>query len=887
MTVTTEAPTTTTSARVESVSTQFAPTLLGVPGDELAITWTVAADRPGLTQLAYEIEVASDLSFRTDRATTGEVPSNEAISRPAPGGRLESRETRFVRVRIRTEDGWSEWGPVARVEAGLTSADDWSATAVGIPSTVEGPAPMLRTEFHLDEVPITARLYVTSLGLNTVEINGSRVDDVHLAPGWTSYDGRLVVSTVDVTAALRYGANAIGATLADGWYRGALGWTGQHSHYGDELALIAQLEMTFADGSTRRVVTDPSWRGSFGSIRAAGIYLGCDLDQREHPNGWSSPGFDDSAWSSVQVVPLDTATLDPNTAPPVRTVDERPMERLENSPGFILDSGQNLAGWVRLTVEGTTGDTVVVRHAEVLESDGTLHTRSLRTARATDTYVLEGDGTHVLEPEFTFHGFRYADVVTTARVVSATAIAISSDIQPRSTFTSSEPRLERLHSNVAWSQRSNFVSVPTDCPQRDERLGWTGDAQAFAATANTLFHSAGFWASWLKDLELDQAADGAVASVVPNILQDDAFLIEGVGQNLMGRAGWADAASIIPWSLHESYGDLEVLRQQLGSMRRWVDHLDARRGGMPLLPTEFQFGDWLDPDAPGDQPWLAKVSSDFVANAFFARVARLQEWTEGLVGDPARAAHYSALADTLAATTWATWGEHATSSQTGCAIALEFDLVPPADRGRVGRALAAHVRASGGRISTGFLGTPLVLHALTSTGHLDEAYLMLLCRETPSWLYQVEMGATTVWERWDALSPDGSIHSGGMSNSEDAQMLSFNHYAYGAVVDWLYRTVAGIAPDPSGPGYRRFRVAPRPTASVSAASATIDAPLGRIDIRWTVVDSGSLEIDLTVPFGSEAILDLPLTAQSQVSASGVLSYGTHRIVVTDPAIAAV
>lgn len=875
----------TTPVRVHDLRTPYPSGLLGVPSSAVTISWAVTAVEPGLSQLAYEVQAAADLGFTTEVRSSGEVVSSESTEVEVPGGALASREQRHIRVRIRTERGWTAWSEVASIEAGLTQPADWLAHAIGIPSAVEGPAPLLRTEFTVREAPVRARLYVTSLGIHEVEINGARVGDAHFAPGWTSYGDRLLVATHDVTAAITTGSNALGATLSDGWYRGVLGWEGHHSHYGSDLALLAQLELTFADGSTMVVVSDDSWTGSFGAVRASGLYLGCDTDLGAHPDGWSLPGFDDSAWEPVRRVALDARILEPHSSAPVRTVAEFPMTQLRQSPGLVFDGGQNLAGWVRIRVRGRAGDTVEVRHAEVLEPDGRLHTRSLRSARATDTYVLDRDGDHTLEPRFTFHGFRYASVESNAEVLELTAVAVSSDTSPRSRFTCAEPMLERLHSNVVWSQRSNFVSIPTDCPQRDERLGWTGDAQAFAPTANTLFDSAAFWASWLRDLEIDQAADGGVAAVVPNVLAPHSFLLDGVGQDVVGRAGWADAASIVPWSVYESYGDTRVVRQQLGSMRRWVTYLDDRRGADGLLPSAFQFGDWLDPDAPGDQPWQAKADSRFVANAFFARVARIQQWAEDRVGDAELARHYGALADDVAAATWATWRDHALTTQTGCALAIEFDLAPPAERDGIGEALAAHVHESGGRISTGFLGTPLVLHALTSTGQVDAAYQMLLCRDAPSWLYQVEMGATTVWERWDALDRDGSIHSGEMANGDDAQMLSFNHYAYGAVVDWIYRTLAGISPDVSGAGYRRFRVAPRPTRSISSASASVSSSRGDITIAWVIESSGELSIDLTVPFGATAILDLPLSEESVASAHGELGYGRHRVTVTRPSIA--
>ena len=454
-------------------------------------------------------------------------------------------------------------------------------------------------------------------------------------------------------------------------------------------------------------------------------------------------------------------------------------------------------------------------------------------------------------------------------------------------FRSSNDALNRLHENVVWSQLDNFVSVPTDCPQRDERLGWTGDAQAFAPTGSTLFDVQSFWMSWLRDLDLEQTDAGGVPSVVPDVLGDITSGDEDNEFAQPGRAGWADAATIVPWAVYESYGSDEALERQLPSMRRWVDHLERRAAG-GLLPTEFQFGDWLDPDAPGDEPWRAKVSGDFVANAFFVRSAVLLARAESITGDVAEVERRMDLAERVRALTWAQWADHAVLSQTGCAIALQFEIAPETERADVARRLAALVRSEAGRISTGFLGTPLILHALAESGHVDEAYLMLLRREMPSWLYQVDRGATTVWERWDAILPDGGIHAGEMSGDDDASMLSFNHYAYGAVIDWVYRWVAGLVP--IEPGYRVAGIRPRPSVDVRSAEASIETEYGRLAIDWRLEDD-ALELEIDVPEGMTARLDLPVTVDSTISGDAIapnaeLSPGAHRIRVTAPLVAA-
>jgi alpha-L-rhamnosidase len=863
----------------------------GVTGTgPLRLDWSVTsstADR----QVGYEVEAAATLEFGAGVRGTGPVAGADQLDVTAPGGPLLSREVRHLRVRVATDAGWSQWSEPATVEAGLLAPADWQAVAVTLPddpgAREQSPVPLLRKAFALPAAPRRARLHVSSLGVHEVSLNGVRIGDHLLDPGWTAYRQRLLVTSHDVTDLLAAGPNVLAGRIGDGWYRGRLGWDPQEDRcrYGRQVGLLAQLEVELPDGSTVTVGTDGTWRASTGEVRSADLYDGCSVDLRHRRPGWDRPGYDDSAWAPAAVVPLDPAILHPRVAPPVRVVQTFRPERSVGPGGAVrLDAGQNVAGVVRLTVRGRPGDTVTVRHAEVLEPDGALHTRSLRSAKATDSYVLADDGEAVLEPSFTFHGFRYAEVVTGAELVAAEVVAISSDTPARGTFECSDPALTRFHENVRWSQRDNFVSVPTDCPQRDERLGWTGDAQAFAPTACTLFDSRSFWESWLVDLAHDQTDDGGVPSVVPNVLGDGPFAL--------GRAGWADAATVVPWAVHVAYADTEVLAAQLPSMRALVSYLQGRVRDDGLLGGEFQFGDWLDPDAPGDRPHEAKTSSDFLANAFLAHSARLVARAATVLGDVEQAGAYAALGDEVAARTWLRWREHVLTTQTGCAVALELGIAPAEAEPAVGTALAGLVRDAGGRIATGFLGTPLVLPALTRTGHLAEAYLMLLRHELPSWLYQVDRGATTVWERWDAIRADGSIHDGVMRMPDgDSQMLSFNHYAYGAVVDWVYRTVAGLAPDPDAPGYRHVLLAPRPVAGIDRVSASVATTLGPVGVDWAT-DGGTFTATYRLPFGATGTLRPPAGPDSmvrvdgrEVSGSVTLGPGTHRVSVTAADIA--
>jgi alpha-L-rhamnosidase len=885
-------PQTVSDAGTTVTSLAVRPSPDGLAGrGPLRVDWAVtSATAP--RQLGYELQASPSTAFDQNVSSSGPTEALEQLDVVTPGGPLRSREVRHLRVRVATEQGWSTWSSPATVEAGLLEPADWTAVAVTLADDPgaqrQAPAPLLRTTFDLPAAPVRARLHVTSLGEHELRINGRRVGDHLLDPGWTPYRSRLLVVTHDVTDVLTDGANVLAGVLGDGWYRGRIGWDPEddRGRYGRQLGLLAQLEVELPDGRTIVVATDENWRASTGEILLADHYDGCTVDLRHRQPGWDRPGFDDSSWLPVAVVPLDLAVLEPQVAPPVRVVETlRPqiLPGADPEGSTLLDAGQNVAGFVRLAVRGLPGDTVTVRHAEVLEPDGTLHTRSLRTAKATDTYLLAGEETVTLEPSFTFHGFRYAEVVSDAEIVSVEVLAISSETPARGRFSCSDADLTRFHENVRWSQRDNFVAVPTDCPQRDERLGWTGDAQAFAPTACTLFDARAFWASWLVDLTSDQTADGGVPSVVPNIL--------GEGEFAIGRAGWADAATIVPWSVHVAYRDREVLARQLPSMKAHVGYLRARRHDDGLLGGEFQFGDWLDPDAPPGRAHEAKASSDYLANAFLSYSARLVARAGRVVNDP-EAPRYDELADEVARLTWDRWQEHAPTTQTGAAVAVELGIAPPEEHERIGAALARLVRDADGRIATGFLGTPLVLPALARTGHLAEAYLMLLRREVPSWLYQVTRGATTVWERWDAIRADGSIHDGRLVLPDhESEMLSFNHYAYGAVVDWIYRHVAGIAPDDEAPGYQQVILAPRPVDGIDSVTASVETALGRVAVAWSTDDDGTFSARYVVPFGMTATFEPPATAGSVVRIDGrtvdgsvPIAAGEHEVEVSSALI---
>ncbi len=750
---------------------------------------------------------------------------------------------------------------------------DWSAVLISPDQDFDG-APLLRKELRLDEghgEVVRGTLLATAHGVYEAFLNGRTVGDDVLGPGWSSYEWRLRYREHDVTALLdqttggHTGSDTLvlGLALGNGWFRGRLGWSGGRAYYGSELGAFAQLEIEFADGHVQTVVTDESWTAGPSAVLANDLYDGQTIDARRRDDAWLRPGHDDPAWVGVHRGPLDEATLTPYIGPPVRRVLEVAPVGIWTSPSgrTLVDFGQNLVGWLRVHVQGPAGTTVTLRHAEVLEHEE-LGTRPLRSALATDRFVLSG-GDDVFEPTFTFHGFRYAEVDGWPGDLTAddvTAVVVSSDLEGIGEFSCSNGLVDQLHRNAVWGTRGNFLDVPTDCPQRDERLGWTGDIAAFTPSAAYLFDVGDFLRDWLRDVEAEQrAADGMVAFVVPDVLK----LVLAADPDASSfpaqesTAVWSDAAVWVPWALWQAYGDRRVLEDQYASMAAHVRRVESLLSPSGLWDTGFQFGDWLDPTAPPENALLAKADPGVVATACLYRSATLVAETAALLGH-ADEGHFR----DLAARTRAAFVEHylgadgriTSDAVTVYALAIAFGLLDAAQQERAGERLVELVRHGGHHIQTGFAGTPFVTDALTVTGHLDDAYALLLQTECPSWLYPVTMGATTVWERWDSMLPDGSINPG--------EMTSFNHYALGAVVDWLHRTVAGLAP--LEPGYARVLVAPQPGGGLTWARTSLRTPHGPVAVFWSRPDAEALELDVTLPDGVSGVVRLPGEADREI-----------------------
>lgn len=834
-----------TAARFE----YFDGDILGVGVPSPRLSWQMPIAAAGFDQVAYEIEID-----RSGTVQTFAVESADQVLVPWPTDPLKSREQVSVRVRVRDRSGgWSGWSDPVHAEAGLLDARDWIAHFVS-PRGIGGldqPAPVVSTDFDVPEGVASARLYSTAHGVYVAGLNGRRISEDQFAPGWTAYDQRLRYQVYDVTALIAPGRNHLTALLGNGWYRGRLGYLGDRGIYGDRLALLAQLEITMASGEVITVATGSHWRSAESGIIADDFYNGQTTDLR-HP-------FPQGATHEVDVIDTDQTLLVASEGPPVRETEILPAQRVWRSPAgrTLVDFGQNAVGRIRLRVrDSTEGHEIVIRHAEVLENDE-LGTRPLRAAEATDRFILSGRTNEVLEPQFTFHGFRYAEVtgVDDLRTGDIDLVVLGSALRRTGWFTSSDADLDQLHENVVWGMRGNFLDVPTDCPQRDERLGWTGDIQIFAPTASFLYDVGGFLSSWLADLSAEQLTDGTVPHIVPDIFKSDV--------SSWPAAAWGDAATVVPWVLYERTGDHGILERQFDSARRWVDVERERAGSDMIWRGDRQFGDWLDPTAPPDDPFRAKADPDVVASAHFVHSADIVARSAAVLGRGREEAHYADLAaaarDAFIRAFVAPDGTVRSDSQTAYAMAILWDLLPDKRaKDAAGERLAQLVRDSDWRISTGFVGTPLVCDALEVTGHVEDAHRLLFQSELPSWLYPVRMGATTIWERWDSMLPDGTINPG--------EMTSFNHYALGAIADWMHRSVAGLSA--GAPGYREISVRPRPPAQLDFAEARHDTPYGEAAVRWERLPDG-IELSVTVPVGATAVIEPPGTDEIHHVGAGV------------------
>lgn len=704
-----------------------------------------------------------------------------------------------------------------------------------------------RKEFDADRPVRRATLYASALGVYEPRLNGSRVGGDVLAPGWTDYDKRVMYQTYDVTSLLRSGRNTIAAIVGEGWYAGNIG-PFENAHYGTAPRLLMQLSLEFEDGTERCIATDGTWNTSRGPLEYADLIHGEIYDTRKAMPGWDEPGFPDERWEPVDAEEVEPAKLMAQIGPGVRIVEDlKPAAVTRHRSGcHIVDLGQNISGWIALRASGSAGTRVTMRFAEMLREDGTVYTENLRSARQTDLFILKGEGEETYEPTFTFHGFRYVEVsgLETLGADQITGRVVHSATPPAGSLHTSDPLLDRLYANIVWGQRDNFLSVPTDCPQRDERLGWLGDAQIFAGTASYNMDVRGFFEKWMIDVADAQFASGAYPDIAP--------FVGGVLR--AGTAAWADAGIVVPWTMYVMYGDREMLEAQYPGMRRYIAFLE-RESPDGVRPAEG-YGDWL---SIGEE-----TPKEVLATAYYAYCAGLMEKTAAALGKPDDAAYYGELCRHVrAAFNQAFVAEDGTirgNTQTGYVLALHMKLLEPdLARKAVGH-LLANIGRNGGHLSTGFVGVGYLLPALTEAGAVDAAYRLLLNRTFPSWLYSVLQGATTIWERWDGWTAEKGFQTPAMN--------SFNHYSLGSVGEWMFRYMAGIVPDEAEPGFSRFAIRPYPGGGLAFVKAEYASVSGRIASAWRI-DEGKLTLNVRIPANTIAEVHMPAGDEADVSEGAV------------------
>ena len=852
------------------------PLGLGEPSPRLG--WILESRRRNQAQSAYQILVAeSEEELNADRGTlwdSGKIASNRSVGVVYEGKRLGSRARCYWKVRVwDSDDNPSPYSEPASWEIGLLHRSDWTGRWIGLgeadpeeghapPSGEEladpllrglTPSPYLRKTFESKGAVRRALLHATARGVYELYVNGRRVGDYVLAPGWTDYRERIQSQTYDVTGMLGTGENVIGGILGDGWYASFFGFDPKRrgAHYGSRPQLLVQLEVEYEDGSSQVVATDDSWRSSTGPILFSDLLMGESYDAREEMPGWHSPGFDDSGWRSVAVENVgEEAPLVAEPNQPIRVTGEVAAQTVTEpkSGTYVFDMGQNMVGWVRLKVRGEAGTKVTLRHAEALSPDGTIYISNLRFARATDSYVLRGKGEEVYEPRFTFHGFRYVEVTGYPGEPPLDAIngcVVHSDTPPTGYFECSNRMVNKLQENILWGQRGNFLSVPTDCPQRDERLGWMGDAQIFVRTASYNMDVATFFAKWMVDVEDAQSPEGAFPDVAP--------LLPMSLDLSRGAPAWGDAGIIVPWTIYKVYEDTRIVERHYQAMTLWMGYLhEANPDLLRRNKLGNNYGDWLSPF--GDA-----TPRDLLATAYWAYDAKLMAEMARAIGRDADAYDklFENIKDAFNRAYVGPEGRVKGDTQTSYVLALHMDLLPEELRAKAAEYLVRTIEEKDWHLATGFVGVGYLCPVLTEAGYPDVAYRLLNNETYPSWGYTIKQGATTIWERWDGWTGEGGFQSPNMN--------SFNHYSLGSVGEWLYRYVAGI--DAETPGFDRIFIRPRPGGSLTYARARYDSVRGRIESGWNISD-GQFRLRVTIPANATATVHVPSAEAADVTEGG-------------------
>ncbi|WP_346908791.1 alpha-L-rhamnosidase [Faecalicatena orotica] len=825
------------------------------------VGWVIVSDQKHVIQKNYELQISRDEEFGELVYDSGVTESGESahVVIDNESLKLQSSTKYFIRVRISAKDGGpSEWKTGFFVTA-LLSEEDWKAEFITIETEADkddSRGSYVRNEIVIGKKVKAAYAHVTALGLYQLYINGKKVGDDEFTPGWTSYNKHLLYQTYDVTDYL-YGetgeegsVNAVAGHIGAGWYKGTVGFVRMRNHYGTRAAFACQIAVEYVDGSRETFLTDTSWKGIYSPVLFSEIYDGEIYDARREIPGWNEAGLNTENWADVAAVPFRADVLSAQSGCKVKQITEVPAKRIFQTPqgDTVIDFGQNMTGWIEFKVKGRSGDRVELNCFEVLDAEGNVYLDNLRSAKETIIYTCKDSEEVTFHPHFSFQGFQFAKVSAypgELKEENFTAYALHSDMAVTGEFECSNPDINQLQHNIIWGMKGNFLDVPTDCPQRDERLGWTGDAQIFCRTATFLKDTYTFYSKWLRDVEADQTDEGGVPHVIPDILIGKSSADRLMKDGDHSAAAWADVAIIMPWTLYLTYGDTTVIERQYDSMKAWIGFMQEHSVGN-IWNYKLQFGDWVALDAE-EGSYFGATPNDLTCTAYYAYSTRLFVKMAEIIGRTEDAEEYRKLyneiVDTYQKTFFDETGHMNVQTQTAQIVSLYFDLVPEAFRQNVVDDLLRLLDKENGHLVTGFVGTPYFCHALSQNGHTKEAYELLLKDDFPSWLYQVRMGATTIWEHWDGMKPDGTMWS--------PDMNSFNHYAYGAIGEWLYRAAAGIECDEKHPGYKHSIIAPHPGGGLVYVKASYESVYGKIVSDWNV-DGNRVTLHVEVPCNTTA-----------------------------------
>lgn len=862
--------------KVTEIRTNYLLNPVGIDANP-QLSWIMESDCYGVMQHSYQLQISGECDFVKVIYDSGEVESDQSAHIKLRELELKSLKKYFIRVKVTAQNGEiSTWSDIYYFVTALLN-NEWEAQFITAETKEEASVSKgtyLRKEFHIQPQIKNAYACATALGLYQLYINGQKVSADELTPGWTSYHKHLRYQTYEVTELLKTGTNVIGASLGAGWYKGKMGVVGTRNNYGDRTAFLAQLFIEYEDETSQIIVTDTTWKGADSPIVFAEIYDGETYDANLEISGWCEAGLDDGNWIMADKENYDFNTLTAQAGAKVCENDEIPAKRIFRTPEgeLVIDFGQNLTGWIHVKAKGKCGDKIELNCFEVLDAKGNVYLDNLRGAKETMTYIFGKDGEIEYYPSFTFMGFQFARISAYPGVPELedfTAYAVHSEMEDTGFFECSNPLVNQLQHNILWGMKGNFVDVPTDCPQRNERLGWTGDAQIFARTASYLKNTYNFYKKWLKDVEADQTPEGGVAHVVPDIISgregDDWLLSKGTHS----AAAWADVAVIMPWVLYQTFGDTEILDIQYDSMKGWVDFMHTHSNNY-IWNYKLQFGDWVALDAE-EGSYFGATPNDLTCTAYFA-------YTTGLFVKICKVLHkekeekayqdlYENIVKAYQETFFDTEGNMKAQTQTAHIVSLYFGLTPDYYKDKVITGLKKLLEKENGHLVTGFVGTPYFCHALSENGCTKEAYDLLLRNDFPSWLYQVKMGATTVWEHWDGLKPDGTMWS--------PDMNSFNHYAYGAIGEWLYRVCAGLEIDDNKPGYKHTIIHPHIGGDFTYVKAAYHSIYGTVKSEWAVADESKVTLQVSIPVNTTATI--LLNASEIVASDGLVLKGSAGV----------